>query len=376
MPKEKKKTSVTPGVTETDFQIAPCLREGLIAESARGLVAASRQLGRSPWAATLRAWCVPHLFHRMEIALALGEEPYQALNQTLDKAAEMLRVAAGTGLEELLNARSGPGSSLPAETTPVEFVTGEHYGRLFEAFSKTSYWDEPAKLLRDRLERNGISTSDLGTKDVLDAGCGGGRYTVAWKLLGAKSVTGYDISETGLADARRRVKEAGIENVTFDQGNVLQLPYKNDRFDIVYSNGVLHHTADWKKGLHELVRVLKPGGFGFLYLIENPGGLFWDVTEILRVVMKDVSRDAARAALRLIGIPANRVFYMLDHVMAPINDRLTSAEIEAELKKAGAKNIRRLTRGTDFDRVEQIHQKKPYAKDHFGIGENRHVFTK
>ena len=70
------------------------------------------------------------------------------------------------------------------------------------------------------------------------------------------------------------------------------------------------------------------------------------------------------------------VFYMLDHVMAPINDRLTPKEIEDELAKAGAKEIRRLTRGTDFDRIEAIYQKKPYAKEHFGVGENRHVFTK
>ena len=66
--------------TETDFQRAPCLREGPIAKSARNLVSASRGLGNSPWAATLRAWCVPQLFHRQEVALALGEEPYGALN--------------------------------------------------------------------------------------------------------------------------------------------------------------------------------------------------------------------------------------------------------------------------------------------------------
>ena len=360
--------------TEADFQRAPCLREGPIAKSARNLVSASRGLGNSPWAATLRAWCVPQLFHRQEVALALGEEPYGALNGAMDNMAAMLRAAAGSGFEELISAKSSAG--LAPETGVVEYVTGEHYGKLFETFSSASYWDEPVKLLRDRLERNGISTATLGDKEVLDAGCGGGRYTAAWRLLGAKACVGFDYSEIGLQNARERFKAAGITNVTFEQGTVLELPHQNDRFDIVYSNGVLHHSRDWKKGVHEMVRVLKPGGMGFLYLIENPGGLFWDVTEILRVVTQNDNRDIARTALRVIGIPANRVFYMLDHVMAPINDRLTPKEIEDELAKAGAKGIRRLTRGTDFDRIEAIYQKKPYAKEHFGVGENRHVFSK
>jgi len=70
------------------------------------------------------------------------------------------------------------------------------------------------------------------------------------------------------------------------------------------------------------------------------------------------------------------VFYMLDHVMAPINERLTPAEIEASLVGAGACDVRRLTRGADFDRVEQIHRGAPFATVKFGVGENRYVFTR
>ena len=211
---------------------------------------------------------------------------------------------------------------------------------------------------------------------MLDAGCGGGRYTVAWKLLGAKTATGCDVSETGLADAQRRVQEGGISGVVFEHGNVLALPFATSRFDIVFSNGVLHHTVDWEQGVKELVRVLKPGGLGWLYLIENPGGLFWDIIEVLRVIMKGEKRETARAALRVMGMPANRIFYMLDHVMVPINVRLTPHQIEACLAAAGATQIRRLKRGTNFDRIEHIYQNKPYAKVHFGVGENRYVFSK
>ena len=67
---------------------------------------------------------------------------------------------------------------------------------------------------------------------------------------------------------------------------------------------------------------------------------------------------------------------MLDHVMVPINTRLTPNQIEQELKRHGATSIERLSRGAKFDRVEYIHQKVPYAKDKFGIGENRYIFRK
>jgi hypothetical protein len=62
--------------------------------------------------------------------------------------------------------------------------------------------------------------------------------------------------------------------------------------------------------------------------------------------------------------------------MVPINVRLNSAEIEQCLTDAGAVKVRRLARGTDFDRVESIYQRVPWAKLKYGIGENRYVFSK
>ena len=98
--------------------------------------------------------------------------------------------------------------------------------------------------------------------------------------------------------------------------------------------------------------------------------------EILRAVLRDDSHDVARRAVQLLQLPQHRVFYMLDHVMVPINVRLRPDEIESALAAAGAREIRRLTRGADFDRVEQIHRRAPYATVKFGVGENRYVFTK
>jgi ubiquinone/menaquinone biosynthesis C-methylase UbiE len=361
-------------MVEADSDIAPCLHQSQIAEPARELVSASRQLGASPFASILRAWCVPYLFESTEQIFRSNEEPVGGVNRSLKELSSFLLAAAHSGFGKLPHAQNQPHTA--EFHVDIKEKTGEHYGQLFRAFSPNSYWDEPVRLLKTRLERNDVEVANLSDKEVLDAGCGGGRYTVAWRLMGAKKAVGVDHSEIGISDAIRRAGEAAIDNVTFQQGDVLNLPFADSSFDIVFSNGVLHHTTDWQRGVRELLRVLKPEGLGWLYLIEQPGGLFWDVIEILRVVMKDERRDTARESLRMLGLPANRIFYMLDHVMVPINDRLTPEQIEAQLQSAGATEIRRLQRGADIDRIEHIFGKDPYANLKYGVGENRYVFTK
>jgi len=354
-------------------EIAPCLKAGHpLSQAGNALVEATDALGQSDLASFFRAFCVPALFDRVEAIIASDDEPMAAAVSAIDALTGVIRSAPVLGLASSLSGKHSPEDAI----ADIEKRTGDHYGKLFREFADTSYWDEPKRLLAERLERNGIPTSALEGKHVLDAGCGGGRYTMALKLLGAGSVVGADISEPGLADARQRASAANVEGVEFVHANMLDLPFDSDQFDVVFSNGVLHHTKSWSDGIRELLRVLRPGGLGWLYLIENPGGLFWDSIELLRAVMRDEQSAVARRALTALGIPANRRFYMLDHVMVPINVRLTPSEIEAALRESGAKEIRRLERGTDFDRVEKIHQALPHAEAKFGVGENRFVFTK
>ncbi len=344
---------------------------GALEDAAGRLREATAALGQTQWSSVMRAWCVPYLKYGMERVFATGDDPKSGLVELIDSLAEYLRASAKSQLPLI----SSPASERD-DSHPVEGVTGQHYGHLFREFNAQSFAGEPVTLLRARLERNDVQLPALGSAHVLDAGCGGGRYTVAWHLLGAGRVTGVDLSEPGVADARARVAQLNIENVDFRLVDVVELPLPDNSFDIVFSNGVLHHTRDWKRGVRNLVRVLKPGGVGWLYLIENPGGYFWDINELCRDIMAQELHEPARVAVSMLGIPANRVFYMLDHVMVPVNDRLTPEQIRAELETGGATSIRRLERGTDFDRVERIYQRDPHAVAKFGVGENRFVFSK
>lgn len=349
-------------------KMAPCLARSPYRKEARGFVAEILKLpeGRDTW--LLRTFLCHLFFHKGEAMLRSPENPLPSFRRLLISSARFLANSSSLLPERPLSMRYIP------KFQSVALKTGAHYSRLFGEFSASDIV-EARQLLKTRFRRNAVLASVLRGR-ALDAGSGGGRYTLALKHCGFESVVGLDISESMVRDARHRARMARVRGVKFIRGSVLSLPFPRASFDFVLSNGVLHHTTDWKKGIREIFRVLKPGGAGFLYLIERPGGIFWDQIELLRILMRGVPRDYAPKVFEMLGVPPNRRFYILDHIMVPINLRLRPKEIESQLRRAGAVEIRRLNRGTDFDRIEQIYRRVPHADLRYGVGENRYFFEK
>ena len=95
-------------------------------------------------------------------------------------------------------------------------------------------------------------------KRVLEIGFGVGSDLLSWAEGGAE-VHGIDITQEHLRLATRNFKLHGRE-ATLQLADAAHIPYPDGHFDIVYSNGVLHHTRDIEDCLAEALRVLKPGG--------------------------------------------------------------------------------------------------------------------
>jgi arsenite methyltransferase len=97
---------------------------------------------------------------------------------------------------------------------------------------------------------------------VLDVGSGAGTDSlVAAQMVAPEGrVTGIDMTEEMLAKARAGAAEMGIENVEFHEGEAENLPFPDENFDVVISNGVIDLIPDKDAVFSEIYRVLKPGG--------------------------------------------------------------------------------------------------------------------
>jgi SAM-dependent methyltransferase len=105
--------------------------------------------------------------------------------------------------------------------------------------------------------RTGLSEQDLAGKDVLDGGCGMGRYLRVAAEMGPGLLVGLDLSLAVLAAAELT---EGLPGVAIVRGDLLRLPFPPGSFDHIYSIGVLDHTPDPRGAFLGLATLLKPGG--------------------------------------------------------------------------------------------------------------------
>jgi arsenite methyltransferase len=97
---------------------------------------------------------------------------------------------------------------------------------------------------------------------VLDIGCGAGVDTISAAVMAGPSgkVTGIDLVPEMLERAKENARLAGALNVEFMEGSAEGIPFSDNTFDVVISNGVFNLVVDKVKALSEVCRVLKPGG--------------------------------------------------------------------------------------------------------------------
>jgi len=124
--------------------------------------------------------------------------------------------------------------------------------------------------------------------EAVDLGCGAGHLVLemARKAPGLH-VTGIDLSEKMLGDARQSGQQVGLEErVDFRLGNVEEIPFPDQSLDLVISTASLHHWTDPVKVLNEIDRVLKPGGAFYVFDLRRDMALpfyllIWFATQLI-----------------------------------------------------------------------------------------------
>lgn len=248
--------------------------------------------------------------------------------------------------------------------------TGKVYGKFWKKFSKEENNNAKNFILERFRNFKSFNNNFFKNKNIIDVGCGGGRYTNALRQLKAKSVVGVDYSNDGIFTAK---KNYNYKNISFKKQNVLNLNFRNNSFDIVFSNGVLHHTSDFRKGIKELHRICKPGGYIYLYLYGS-GGLYWAARKEMNKLIKSIPQDYSQKVLDLIGMPTNRFIFM-DNWYVPYERHCSHKEIYNIFKLLGVDFIEKMQKGRKTDLETGLFKHKD-SKIIWGEGEIRLLIKK
>lgn len=127
------------------------------------------------------------------------------------------------------------------------------------------YHNWPIRKLEYSYVISQIKKKEIENKKVLEAGCGVSPMPFLWANYGA-DVTAIDLSDKSIELMKKFNYDdyfgIGANKIHFDLGNLADLPYEDNTFDIIETISVLEHIPfpSYLKALSEMYRVLKPNG--------------------------------------------------------------------------------------------------------------------
>jgi SAM-dependent methyltransferase len=145
---------------------------------------------------------------------------------------------------------------------------------------------------------------DVVGRTLLHLQCHFGMDTLNWARLGAR-VTGLDFSQPAIEEARALAQRIGVTDATFVHANVYDAPdVLREQFDIVYTGiGALNWLPDVRTWAQVVARMLKPGGFFYIY----------EGHPVLWAMVDDENNEAHELVLRY-------PYFELDHPSEWTND--------------------------------------------------------
>ena len=323
---------------------------------------------KSLW--TIRMYTSLNLFLWHIDAFKKDADPNQEFADKFSKSADLISLA---GDRDLFNFDFNE-SKIKSEEFEKE-VSGL-FSDIWVDMTDDIYFDETYQFTCERISKNNINPEEFfKDKIVVDAGCGGGKFSATIAKLGAKEVIGVDTGKKGLDFARKQATKKPYGNkMKFIEGSLLDIPINDEEVDLVWSNGVIHHTLDYNKCLSEFNRILKHKGDLFLY-VNGSFGLFELLQDTLRVCNKGIPRNLFQEYIKSLGVNSGRLYWLMDCLYAPYEYKSLD-EIKNMLLKNGFDNLNQLTRGVSIDQIEQISMNPPFAKEKYGDSQVKIVCNK
>ncbi len=140
----------------------------------------------------------------------------------------------------------------------------------FLSFNTDVRWRK--RVVKTIKKLNSDSQIPLNEIIILDVATGTGDMAIELSKLNPASITGVDIAEEMLSIARKKAEEKGL-SIVFQIGDSEALDFSDRSFDYVTVAFGVRNYEDLEKGISEMYRVLKPGGYLLILEFSQPSGI-------------------------------------------------------------------------------------------------------
>jgi demethylmenaquinone methyltransferase/2-methoxy-6-polyprenyl-1,4-benzoquinol methylase len=110
-----------------------------------------------------------------------------------------------------------------------------------------------------------------GIKSMLDIATGTGDFAIEALKINPEKIIGVDISEGMLSFGQEKIRKMGLEKtIQLQKGDSEKLPFSDNSFDAVIVSFGVRNFENLQKGLSDMFRVTKPGGYCLILEFSNP----------------------------------------------------------------------------------------------------------
>ena len=174
---------------------------------------------------------------------------------------------------------------------------------------------------------------------IIECGCGTGQLS-NFLATTNRVVFGADLCHNSLRLAEEFRAKNNLSNVRFLQMNLFRPAFKPGSFDLVISNGVLHHTSRPREAFASISKLVKPGGYLLVGLYHRYGRLVTDARRVLFRLTGGAGRFLDPHLRKVEGNDAKYLAWYRDQYENPHESKHTIAEVSDWIDELGFEFVR------------------------------------
>jgi SAM-dependent methyltransferase len=204
----------------------------------------------------------------------------------------------------------------PGEKSVQETFTDQWHTVVDSELSFT-YTQEELKLLNQKVWLHWIDDVREDVNTVLNVGCGMGRESVALQDVTASEIYAIDLNFALFKGAELRKEN---HNLHFVIASLFKIPFKPSSFDLVYSQGVIHHTYSTYEALKSIASHVRKQGYIFIWVyglddhlvLKGAVGLITRILYAVENVVRPLISSSPAFLRNILFSILTLIFYPLD----------------------------------------------------------------